>query len=73
MSTINPLRPDDFPLLANGQYVYRRTASSPIIGPVSMELAADLAARLNRDAYAGAADAVGSPVRDGPFNTVLAR
>lgn len=49
MSTTDHLLPEDFPLLAYGQFVYRRTSSSPIIGPVGMELAADLAARLNRD------------------------
>lgn len=51
MSIIAPLGPNDFPLLASGQYVYRRTSSSPIIGPVSMTLAADLALRLNRDHF----------------------
>lgn len=49
MSTIDPLTMADFPLKAVGQYVYRRTSSSPLIGPMSMELAVDLAARLNRD------------------------
>jgi hypothetical protein len=46
---IEPLKPLDFPVRAVGQYVYRKTESSPFIGPVSVELAADLAFRLNRD------------------------
>jgi hypothetical protein len=49
MSILDPLTAADFPLVANGQFVYRRTSSSPFIGPVSMHLAADLAFRLNRD------------------------
>lgn len=51
MSTIDPLGPNDFPITAIGQYVYRCTASSPFVGPVSMALAADLAWRLNQDHY----------------------
>lgn len=49
MSTISPLQPDDFPVYSLGQYVYRRSWSSPFVGPVSVELAADIAFRLNRD------------------------
>lgn len=46
---IDPLKPLDFPVKAVGQYVYRRTESSPFVGPVSVDLAADIAFRLNRD------------------------
>lgn len=47
--TFGSLQPRDFPLVAVGQFVYRQGWSSPIIGPVDMHLAADLALRLNRD------------------------
>lgn len=43
------LTPEDFPLVAHGQFVYRRQSSGPIIGPVDYRLAAELAERLNRD------------------------
>lgn len=46
---MNKLTAADFPLVVNGQYVYRRTGSGPLVGPISMELAADLASRLNRE------------------------
>lgn len=49
MSTISPLQPADFPIIAIGQYVYRRSASSPFVGPVAAQLAFDIAFRLNRD------------------------
>lgn len=49
MTTTEPLTRADFPLKAVGQYVYRRTSSSPLIGPVSTELAVELATRLNRE------------------------
>ncbi len=45
----DPLAPEDFPVVANGQYVYRRTTSGAFVGPISMQLAADIAKRLNRD------------------------
>lgn len=53
MSIIDPLCPEDFPVV--GQSVYRRTCSSPFIGPVSVQLANDIAMRLNRDYFGHAA------------------
>lgn len=47
------LEPNDFPLFAVGAHVYRRTYSSPLFTAPDMYLAADLAARLNRDHYQG--------------------
>ena len=55
MSTTEPLSPLDFPLMAKGQFVYRRTCSSPLLGPMSLELARELAFRLNRDEAAKSA------------------
>jgi len=43
----NPLTPADFPLYSIGNLVYRQTQSSPFFAAPSMELAADLAFRLN--------------------------
>jgi hypothetical protein len=78
MSIIAALGPDDFPLLAKGQFVYRRTGSSPFIGPVSMELAADLAGRLNRDHFGADArdrqsESLGAPPRSGAHLSEWAR
>jgi hypothetical protein len=44
---MTPLTPADFPLLAIGACVYRRTLSSPLFTALSAEIAADLAFRLN--------------------------
>jgi len=43
------LKPDDFPLTALGNAVYRRTMSSPLATFSDEALAADVALRLNRD------------------------
>lgn len=47
MSDWNTLRPEDFPLLAIGPYVYRRMMSSPVFTAMNDHIAADLAFRLN--------------------------
>lgn len=44
-----PLTDDDFPLVAIGPHVYRKTESSPLFHTNDMQMAADLAMRLNRD------------------------
>lgn len=43
------LKPEDFPLTAIGNAVYRRTLSSPLATFADDELAVDVALRLNRD------------------------
>ena len=43
------LKPEDFPLTAIGNAVYRRTLSSPLATFADEALAADVALRLNRD------------------------
>jgi hypothetical protein len=48
-----PLTKDDFPLMAVGANVYRRTMSSPLFTAPTPELAAELALRLNRNDCAG--------------------
>lgn len=67
MTILDPLGPTDFPVFAAGNYVYRRTSSSPFVGPVSGQLAEDLAARLNRDHYAQAGIQVPPPALGRPF------
>lgn len=46
---MRPLTDDDFPVVANGHGVYRRTESSPICTCVYVDMAAEIAKRLNRD------------------------
>lgn len=46
---MRPLTDDDFPVAANGYHVYRRTESSPICTCAHMDMAAEIAKRLNRD------------------------
>ena len=46
---MNPFTDDDFPILAQGHNVYRRTESSPICTCTYMGMAAEIAKRLNRD------------------------
>ncbi len=50
---MEPLKKEDFPLLAVGANVYRRSMSSPLFTAPSPELAAELAFRLNRDDTSG--------------------
>lgn len=47
------LRAEDFPLIAVGACVYRRTMSSPLFTAPSPQMAADLVLRLNRDDTCG--------------------
>jgi len=47
-----PLIPDDFPLVAVGNSVYRRTMGAPLFTAATDHIAADLALRLNRDGMA---------------------
>ena len=49
---VDKLTPEDFPIIARGQYVYRQMFSSPIAGPMDMGLSEDIAFRLNRDEMA---------------------
>jgi hypothetical protein len=46
------LTPADFPLMAIGPYIYRRTQSSPWLTAPDYAAACDVAARLNRDQQA---------------------
>lgn len=46
---MRPFTDDDFPLVASGHNVYRRTESSPICTCPEQEMAAELARRLNRE------------------------
>lgn len=74
-----PLTPDDFPLYAAGPHVYRRTESSPLFTAPDMQMAGDIAFRLNAhemgkwtvNAYGWQPDTAGvltskpDPARDG--------
>jgi hypothetical protein len=44
-----PLTAADFPFVAVGPHVYRRTMSSPLFTAPDMQTAADIVFRLNRD------------------------
>lgn len=46
---MRPFTEDDFPVEAAGHNVYRRTESGPICTCSDMEMAAEIAKRLNRD------------------------
>lgn len=46
---MRPLTDDDFPVVAQGHNVYRRTESGPICTCSHMDMAAEIAKRLNRD------------------------
>jgi hypothetical protein len=49
MPVIRPLTDNDFPIIAQGHNVYRRTESSPICTCADQGMAAEIAKRLNRD------------------------
>lgn len=44
-----PFTEDDFPIVAQGYNVYRGTESSPICTCTHMEMAQEIALRMNRD------------------------
>lgn len=46
---MRPLTAADFPLIALGHSVYRGTESSPLLTVGTIQMATDLALRLNRD------------------------
>jgi hypothetical protein len=46
---MTPFTEDDFPVVARGNEVYRRMESGPICTCADMDMAAEIAKRLNRD------------------------
>lgn len=46
---MRPFTDDDFPIIAQGYNVYRHTESGPICTCSHMDMAAEIAKRLNRD------------------------
>lgn len=46
---MQPFTEDDFPIVAQGNNVYRRMESSPICTCAEMAMATEIAKRLNRD------------------------
>lgn len=46
---MTPFTEEDFPILARGYNVYRRTESSPICTCSHMDMANEIALRLNRE------------------------
>lgn len=64
------LRPDDFPLIAVGPRVYRRTMSSPLFTAMNDQSATDLAFRLNAHEMGKTTISVW-PNPDDPDNTLI--
>lgn len=66
---MRPLDQNDFPLVAQGANIYRRTESSPMCVCPDDHTAAELAARLNRDVniHGPAALQAPEPVPPYPF------
>lgn len=59
---LETLKPADFPLFANGGFIYQADGGAAYLGPLSDDVAADLVERLNRDAAVQAAAPGEAPV-----------